>query len=383
MSRSSICRAVTLLALALAAPLASANTWLTSTHPCPGTLRTDALFRDDDGTLWVGCGSNAVGYGLFQSVDGGNQWQAAPVSPANALSAFRVNSITRGIDGRLKIAGFNATTREMVLALNTNSAAPYPVSQVLVGVPQVGRQFHVGSYRERQASATAIHAIAEALNGVDLLLSTAGQGSSAADWYSTTSNSQILDLIVAEGRFWGAGSSISEPPQLLLPPLNAAASLAFTIAQPQLVSPWDGELWGLAVNAQRLVAVGVDQDNDLGKILVSGPDPRDMGDYLEHSMSQVIGAPSARTWARGVCMQGDRIVVVGERQPLTASSGKVLLSEDGGIQFNDITPGGATASVSKCLFEPDGTLIVVGAGGFVGIRSSTPEIFSSGFEPVP
>src|SRR5690606_13740139 len=130
---------------------------------------------------------------------------------------------------------------------------------------------------------------------------------------------------------------------------------------------WEGELWGLAVNDQRLVAVGVDQDNDIGKILVSSADPYNAAGYSELSLPDIVGSGGIGTWARGVCMQGDVIVVVGERQPLGSATGLVMRSTNGGASFQNITPPGVTGSVSKCLIEPAGSIVVAGAAGFIGI----------------
>ena len=362
------------------AALAGGDDWLVSTHTCPGANRTDALHRDDDGTLWVGCGTAATGYGLSMSEDGGATWQDAPVTPTDKLDKFRVNSISRGVDGHLKIAGFEATTKEMVLSLDT-AAAPFAVTPVLVGVNQVGRQFHVGTYREKSLGNGFNNAIAESLNGVDMLLRGSGNTStSAANWFLNQPPSQMLDVVVHDRRFWGCGSSISEPPQLFLPPQDQLASLPFDIAQPTLNNAWEGELWGLAVNDARLVATGVDQDKDIGKILVSGPNPRNMNGYTEHSMSVIYGNPGANTWGRGVCMHGNRVIVVGERQPLGSRTGLVFASSDGGQRFLDITPTNVGASVSKCVIAPDGTLFVAGSGGFVGVLLDEPEIFADGFD---
>lgn len=47
-----------------ASAVQAGGSWTTFTHSCPGANRTDALHRDADGSLWVGCGTNASGYGL-------------------------------------------------------------------------------------------------------------------------------------------------------------------------------------------------------------------------------------------------------------------------------------------------------------------------------
>lgn len=373
---------VALLALCTSLP-ATAGGWLTSVHTCPGQNRTDALFLDTGGRIWAGCGTAATGYGLSVSYDMGATWDRPQVTPANILDSFRVNSISRGRDGHLKIAGFDATTRNMVLSLDTSGTpspgSTYAVSLVLVGVPQVGRQFHVGTYREKP-----VRFIAESLTSNHVLHAPWSTGSSASDWEALSLPSQMTDLVMHDNRFWGTGSSISEPPKLFLPPENQNATVPITIETPALPTAWTGELWGLAVNESRLVATGVHQGPTKGKILVSGPDPRDMDDYTELEISGIISNnnPDARTWGRGVCMQGNQVVVVGERQPLGQHTGIVLHSGNGGVSFSNITPSGVASTISKCQFADDGSLLVAGSGGYFAILPASDALFADGFEEI-
>ena len=277
---------------AISLPDVAAASWLTSSHPCPGGNRTDALHRDADGTLWVGCGTNATGYGLFLSENGGASWSTAAVSPVEVLDEFRVNSISRGHDGALYVAGVRASTRDRVLRCDPASA-PFAGSVTLRGTAQVGRSFHVGSYRELANG----RSLAESLNGVDLLYRpTAATGHSATDWTRIQDfNRQILDLTVHNDRFYGAGGQINTAPTLFLPPTSpTAAPWEFSMQTPTVAASWEGELWGLAVSAQRLVAVGVDQDADVGKILVSSTNPATMGAYIEHELPAIVGPGGVR-----------------------------------------------------------------------------------------
>ena len=342
-------------------------TWTVHGHPCPGVNRTDALHRDDDGTLWVGCGTGATGYGLFYSEDDGTSWSEASADPQEKLHQFRVSSISRGHDGALYIAGINQNNSDMVVRLDTSSA-PFAAESTLVAGNQVGTSFHVGTYRELSDG----RALAESLNGTDMLYRPdASIGSAATTWTDTYGwfnggATQILDLVVHDDQFYGVGSTISEPPRLFLPPTSASAEPYEFVS---LTMPHNtGELWGVAANEHHVVAVGMNQTANVGRVYVSGSDPYVVDDYIAHSLHDLIGMPQAVvTWARGTCIQDDRIAVVGERQPLSANTGIVVLSEDGGQTFTDITPDGVTATVSKCLFRPDGALVVAGANGFIGI----------------
>lgn len=370
----------------LAASSAGAANWTIGTHPCPGANRTDALHRDEDGRLWVGCGTNATGYGLFHS-DDGLAWSAATTTPAGVLETFRVSSIETGHDGALYVAGTSSITGNRAMVYRVDPATePMAVTLTLEGVNQVGRQFHVGNYRELWDG----RAIAEDLNGTWLLYRPdASTGTSASDWTRIEGAYQILDLQGDGDRFIGGGGRINEPPRLFLPPLDPGdAPWDFVTFALPTVTGWDGEIWGVARSYDKVIAVGVDQDEDIGKIFVSGDDPYVVADYVERSVDDFLApGPGYATWARGVCSGGDLVAVVGERQPLAANTGFVLVSFDRGATFQDMTPPGVTASVSKCVVTrmnnrgdaggPE--LIVAGAGGFVGLLAGDV-IFENGFD---
>jgi hypothetical protein len=356
--------------------------WAVHSHPCPGGNRTDALHVDDDGTLWVGCGTNGTGYGLFVSADDGESWAAASVTPASKFSQYRVSSISRGHDGALYVAGTSSISgnREMVLRVDT-SIAPSPVTVVLNGVNQVGRTFHVGTYRELDDG----RAIAEDLNGTNLLYRpNPSIGASANLWTGVQGAHQILSLEANDAGtvFFAGGSRINEPPRMFLPPDDPDAEpWEFETFAIPTATNWDGEIWGVAETDASVVAVGVDQDTATGKIFVSGTNPYVPGDYLELDIPDYLDpGPGIGTWARGVCANAATLVVVGERQPLTSSSGFVLISYDGGASFIDITPADVSGSVSKCHLD-ETRVVVAGAAGFVGIRATGDGIFRNGFEP--
>ncbi len=354
-----------------------AGSWVIRSHTCPGGNRTDALHRDPDGRLWVGCGTAAAGYGLHASDDGGHSWAQVIVNPPDLLNQqFRVSSISRGHDGALYVAGFEASTWNMVLRLDT-ATTPIAASVILEGASQVGRLFHVGTYRELADG----RAIAEALNSTDILYRpTPTTGVSASTWTVPPSPLfQILDMTERNDQLIAVGSTIAEPPRVFLPPTTAGAPPYQWVIQTLPNTGWTGEMWGVAANAARVVAVGIDQDSNRGKIYVSVGNPY-ANSWLVHDLPDIVGSGGAGTWARGVCMRGQSIVVVGERQPLGSNSGLVMLSDDGGQTFSNITPPGVSSTVSRCVIEPDGSIIVAGSAGFIGIRLGEL-IFGNGFEP--
>lgn len=339
----------------------AARTWTLRTHPCPGPNRTDALLVEADGKLWVGCGSGADGAGLFRGAPDGAAW--SQVRGTAVLDAFRVSSIERGPDGALYLGGYHAATRTMALRVD-DRASPLSADAVLTGTTRLGTNFHVGTLRLRADGS----ALAESLTGTDVLWrpsAAAPWEDVASRWSSDGMNRQLLDLVPRGDRFVGCGSTIASAPFAFVPDVTAGAA-PYRMTPVALSAAWTGELWGVAVaGGDRVVAVGEDQRNHRGKILVSGADPARAADWRETDLDAAARV-TGWTWARGVCARGERVVVVGERQPLGAGTGLVVESNDGGATWGNVTPAGVSASVSKCAILADGTLVVAGAAGQVG-----------------
>lgn len=333
-----------------------------SPHPCPGPSSTDALHGDSTTLFWVGCGSNAKGYGLYATADGGQSWITVTTNPSALMNDFRVFSIIRGHDSAIYAAGTGLSNRR-VLRLDTSTAPPFAAEVTLMAAPTTGYQFIVGSYAELSDG----RAIAESENGFDWLYRpSAATPPLATDWIDPpTSLDQFRDLIAYNDQFYAVGSRINEPPKVFLPPLSPAAE-PWDMVEIELDNLYDGEMLGVAANSQRVVAVGVDDDGNVGKIYVSQNDAYDAGDYLVHDLPNIVGTGGIGTWARGVCMHGDRIVVVGERQPLGTNSGLAMASSDGGQTFFDITPLEPGRTLSRCVIDPGGLVTVAGAAGWFG-----------------
>ncbi len=322
-----------------------------SEHPCFGN-RTDALWHDDDDTAWVGCGSTTEGYGLFRTTDGGASWEAPSTEPAGIFDDFRVSSIHRAADGLLYVAGTDTgggDARAIALADDGSAEVVY-ASQ-----GQTWSSFHVGTFRRNSSGKAA----AESLTGADITWRPDDQSDweSAGTWSSDGGSHQLLDMILVDDGFVGCGSTISEPPQVFLPP-EVSTGMGFTL-QPVEVGDHIGELWGLSHGEAGLVAGGVDQDRDVGMVYVGAMDAYDPGDWRAFDLSTLLG--DEPTWTRGVCQGHGKVVAVGEYSRL--SDGLVLVSRDGGDSFVDHTPDGAP-SLHKCALLSDGAVAVAGAEGY-------------------
>lgn len=345
--------------------------WAVRSHPCPGVNRTDAFHVDTDGTMWLGCGSGAEGEGLFTSSDDGANWDLVETSPPGIFENFRVLSIHRGF-GDLLYVGGQRPGGVMAVSVDTSAAAPFATEAVLEAGGTVDTTFLASPFVTTASGA----AFADSFNGGSALYRPdPAVGSDGRDWVVATdwedddSGHQILDMVVDGERFIGCGSTIAEPPFVYLPSMLAGA-------EPWEMTPvnlagdglgaFEGEMWGVDANASRVVVVGVDQDRNVGKIFLSGADRYESEDYAQIDIGAQLPAVGATdsTWARGVCMDEDRIVVVGEIQPLGVgdNTGFVLESTDGGATFTNMTPEGSPDTWSKCQIDDGGRVLVAGAG---------------------
>ena len=355
----------------LSGPALAGGTWLTYSVNCQASQQ-HALHRDSDGTLWAGCGSGASGFGVHRSIDGGQTWQVPTTNPAGIIDTFRVNDIKRGHDGALYLAGTisQSGTQNRVIRLDTSTAQPYAAEATLIGVATVGFNFIVGHYAELDDG----QALASSQTGVDKLYRSSPLiGNSAADWFQPTGIEAFSQLVAHDGGFYASGSRINIAPRVFLPP-QAPGAQAWDLVEVILDNSFDGEMWGIAANDQRVVAVGLNQDTNRGKIYVSSKDPYDPADYTVHEFRD-----DGQSWAHGVCMRDNRIVVVGRRLP---SGSRVLASNDGGQTFFDASPAGS-ALLSQCVIAPTGLVTVFGSGGFIGVWDGLlagDNLFSDRFE---
>jgi len=322
--------------------------WAASSHPCAGN-RTDTLWRDDDGTLWVGCGTTTEGFGLYRSTDDGASWEAPDTDPPRMFDDFRVNSVSRSSDGVLYVAGTGRGAR--VMAVDT-SVAPLAVERLLHEDNQPTGSFSVGTFRRNAEG----FAVAESLTGADVVTraSDADDFVDAPDWDGTEDSFQMLDLeLDGDGGFVGCGSTISQPPTLFF----SSSTTPFTMTPLTAAEEFDGELWSIDVSDGAFTAGGVDQDTDVG-ILFSGPtSATSRDDLVRFDLDALFDDP---TWVRGVCRDGDVVIAVGAFS--TRGGGIVLQSDDGGASFIDISPDDAP-ELSECVVA-DGTVFVTGANGY-------------------
>lgn len=333
--------------------------WTITRHTCSAVNRTDALWLDDDGTIWVGCGSDTTGLGLFFSDDGGATFDAPATTPRNFFSTWRVLSVSRSADGFLYVAGTNtANANQMVVRIEGGGT----VAEVYTAParPQVGQKFTAGGFRR----ASDGHAMIESLTGSDTLSRAAdGDAWTGGSAYTDGSTHQILDLTLDGDRFVAAGSTISEPPLYYAPANDPTRPVAFNIVQLESgLGQYQGEMWAVAADDGHVLVGGVDQGQDVGRFYFARRD----GTSIQGFYADAEANRTNPTWVRGACMRDGQMAIVGEEQ-VANGEGFVLYSTDG-ASWTDITPGGSIpGAFSRCAFGADGALYVAGADNFMGV----------------
>jgi hypothetical protein len=338
-----------------------ASGWTWGRHPCVGH-RTDTMVRDANDRYWIGCGSTAEGNGLFYSDDEGQTWLTPVTEPAAYFDRYRVNDLWIAPSGLLYAAGRNtgidARNRDGIVAVST-TLSPTPVDTVFEIGDEIWNSFPVGTYR---ADADGVE-VAESLTGIDLMIrEPGGPWENGVPWTPSGEGFQLLDMEVHDGDLYGCGSTINQPPTVFVP--IPEATIPFVLQDVPLASSFTGELWDLVVDDRGVLAVGVDQDADVGILVMSdGGDPQDPSSYSGIRLDSWF---SQATWLQGVCRRGDEIVAVGRYS--RTDNALALRSTDGGQSWEDITPDD-TPALYVCEIREDGRLVVTGAEGVFGVRT--------------
>lgn len=342
----------------------SGHAWTTYSHPCVGN-RTDALWMDDSSHAFVGCGSTTSGEGFYQTTDGGSTWSSITVENG-FFDSMRVNSISRGADGNLYVAGTGSNNARVVYLDSDNNLQEFYLK------PDSGAQswqtFHVGTFRVDSRG----RAVSESLTGSDVMYWPAGtEYVDGYGWWNTAEieggGAQILDLEVSGDQFYGVGSTISQPPYFFYES-DAGMGNNFVFNAVRLVdsglNSFIGEVWDIAIDSQGdFLLAGVNQDIDTGVLWYNNSSaPYSTSDWTMVSVSDTIPvADNNATRFYGACRNGNTMVAVGDYSQ--KGDGLVAYSTDGGNTwgFPDTATEGIGA-LSKCQIV-DNMVYIVGSDG--------------------
>jgi hypothetical protein len=365
-------------------------------HPCTGYV-TDALWMDTSESGYLGCGTDAAGVGFWATEDGGQTWSPVRDSETGEtfFSTFRVNDVWRSPDtGLLYVSGNSTVGSHRVVSMDPSGK----LAEVRNNGSLYDYSFSAASYVRTSSGVE----VTEALTGGQVLVrkddpawqeahSEHNGWANGYGWWESDPEGDtyggIMDLDVHGDFIVGCGSAINEPPVVYLPPrdwtfgTDADQDEDGTVEQLWDVVPlvddsfssYYGEMWDIDADAGGIVVGGVNQAAGEGMVYSIGPEWTTSGyvasAWTVFKVSDLLGTTDS-TWVRGVCRSGDRVIAVGEYS--NTSTGFVILSDDGGKSFSDlsgdIVDSGLTniPPLQRCQILSDGSWIVAGgAGAFI------------------
>ncbi len=333
--------------------------WTEAAGPCAGS-GTNTIWFDDRDNGFIGCGENADGEGLYTSVDGGGTWEDNV-----RFEEVRIMDIRRGVDGELygagihQLDGYPAWTFDLSGA-TIDSVGIYEPSGTVGNVTQA----------ENTAVTADGQAMIDSLTGVSAAYRDAGGTWEEVDSLDeallddpATPGFQVRRILAHDNAFYGVGSLINDPARVHLPSQMEGATWHFASVELQ-PDTRDGELLDMHIwDSTHMILAGFDQSTRFPLIyLLDGGDP-----YSSDSWEQIELLDSGLEYEgaiNDIHVVGDTVVAVGEKVP-TTQGGFVVISEDGGRTWEDITPPGEprTGALSAVWMFDNGEMVVAGGGG--------------------
>ena len=335
--------------------------WSELAGPCGGSA-TNAMWFDDASTGFAGCGENAEGEGLFTTIDGGATWESH-----SAFNEVRTMDIRRGPDGVLYGAGTDQLDGFSLWSIDETT----PDDLELTGLytPSNNAFTSVGQ-GENAAVTPAGQILVDSLTGTSAAYRPAG---GVFEEHHSISEAAIADpdnapafqvrrIMAFDEQFYAVGSLINDPARVHLPSQLPGATFHFesVLLQPDTR---DGELHDMHMwSTTHMIVAGHDQSERFPLIYVVDGDPYAAGDW-----QQVELADSGIEYQAGINnldVVGDTVVAVGEKIP-TSAGGFVVISQDAGLTWEDITPEdlGSVGALSAVQLFDDGSMVVGGGGG--------------------
>lgn len=331
--------------------------WSEIAGPCGGSA-TNAMWFDDPDHGFAGCGENGDGEGLFVTSDGGLRWQ-----DQSAFNEVRVMDLRRGPDGVLYGAGTDQLDGFSLWSIDESGA---DLEVVGLYTPSNNAFTAVGQ-GENAAVTAGGQILVDSLTGTSAAHQPAGGefeehysiGEAAIADPEGAPAFQVRRIVALDEQFFAVGSLINDPARVHLPSQLPGATFHFHTVQLQ-PDTRDGELLDMHVwSATHMIVAGHDQSERYPLIYVVDGDP-----YARDDWQQIELADSGIEYQAGINdidVVGDTVVAVGEKIP-TAAGGFVVLSQDAGLTWEDITPAGAGALSAVRVFD-DGQMIVGGGSG--------------------
>lgn len=330
--------------------------WSELAGPCGGS-ETNALWFDDRDTGFVGCGENAAGEGLFTTTDGGVTFEDNV-----RFNEVRIMDIRRGPDGVLYGAGIHQLDGYPLWSFEEGgmigaSGLYTPSNNAFLAVNQ----------GENAAITEDGQMLVDSLTGTTAAYRPAGGEFEEVPSLSEdlladpdAGSFQVRRIKAHNNRFYAVGSLINDPARVHLPSQLDGATFHFHTVELQPETR-DGELLDMHIWDERhMIVAGHDQSERFPLIyLIDGTDPYDSANWEKIELFD--SGLDYQAGVNDIHVVGDTVVMVGEKIP-TSQGGFVIISQDGGRTYEDITPEGADALSAVWMFD-NGEMVVGGGGG--------------------
>ncbi len=335
----------------------ASNTWSQLTQPCGGT-RTDAFWFDDRDNGYIGCGTNANGFGLFVTTDGGVTW-----NEELNFQEVRINDIFRAADGKLYATGTDTAGGFEVFEIDESGA-----QRQLVGLYTASNSaFTAVSQGENIAVTDDGQMFVDSLTGTQTAYRDTGEANFTElnGFLSGGQPSEQMSRVIAfNNRFWGVGSVINMPGTVYYPTGNNTDKYEMNKIELQ-PSNMDGELHDIYLWSETSgIVCGFDQSLRFPLIYTLSGDPSDINSWTKINLADSGITYQGGAWKMSVI--GDVVVLVGQTFP--TNDGFVVFSADRGQTWNDISPVFGDGSFAANLmtnvkFFSDATILVCAEGG--------------------
>jgi hypothetical protein len=321
---------------------------------------------DNDSTGFWSCGTKADGAGFWTTTDAGLSWTK------QARISDRIAGITRAPDGRLFVAGEFGGPVAVIDESNPAILKAEPLYR------RGNNAFTSVAFGESVAVTSDGQILVDSLNGTNIAYFP-GDNAQGQAWYASQCTgdepssynpdesgtwcelhgasedyldspdavaSQLASIEVHNDRFYAAGRYIADAGKVRLPSQRMDA--AFHMQTVYVQNERDvGEMFDLEVSASGVIfAAGTNQSDNFPLIFrcdSASVDCYDSAswDILELDLFFVndywVEPASGSRDGRAIAVHGDTVVAVGNFVP-NGKGGWALISRDGGITWEDLTP---------------------------------------------
>lgn len=338
-------------------PEPESKEWTALIGPC-SEFGTSALWFDGPSIGFAGCGVEPTG--LFTTVDGGSTWTANP-----DFEGVFINDIHRGPDGVLCGTGMSpdgapifeiAEGASLTLVPVAPGALPQVVAGDNVAVTADGRMLV-----DVLAGVTAAYRPSpdEPFVAINFL------HDRAIDDIGNALRFQIQSIVTHDNDFYAAGSIVDGSSGVFLPSRRAGATYHLAVA-PFLPEVPNETLNDLHVwSSNRILAAGTEWATDTPLVVVADGDPYDAASWTRIALAD--SGIDMQASIDDLHVVGDTVIAGGQLVPRD-DGGFVIISDDGGLTWTDISPTDVGPISAVWLFDDGSALAASGDNELWALR---------------